>query len=41
MTYGIPLKNVETFALHETIAGPQDIFRKERIERLLGLDPVR
>jgi hypothetical protein len=36
VTYTIPLKKVETFALHGTVAGPQDILRKERIKRLLG-----
>jgi hypothetical protein len=38
MTYSVPLKKVETFALHGTVTGPQDILRKERIKRLLGLD---
>ena len=38
LTYSIPLKKVETFALHGTVAGPQDILRKDRIKRLLGLD---
>ena len=37
VTYSIPL----TFALHGTVAGPQDILRKERIRQLLGLDPAR
>lgn len=38
VTYTIPLKKVETFALHGTAAGPQDILRKERIKKLLRLD---
>ncbi len=38
VTYSVPLKKVETFALHGTVAGPQDILRKERIKKLLGLD---
>jgi hypothetical protein len=36
VTYSIPLKRVEAFALHGTVAGPQDILRKERIRELLG-----
>lgn len=28
VTYGVALKKVETFALHGTVAGPQDILRK-------------
>jgi hypothetical protein len=40
VTYSIPLKKVETFALHGTVAGPQDILRKERIKKLLRLDPT-
>lgn len=39
MIYSIPLKKIETFALpHGTVAGPQEILRKERIKKLLGLD---
>jgi hypothetical protein len=41
VTYSFPLKKVETFALHGTVTGPKDIVRKERIKKLLGLDPVR
>ena len=38
VAYNIPLKKVETFALHGTVTGPQDILRKERIRQLLGLE---
>jgi hypothetical protein len=37
LTYTIPLKKIEMFALHGTVAGPQDILRKKRIRQLLGL----
>ena len=39
VTHTVSLKKVETFAVHGTVAGPKDIVRKERIRRLLGLDP--
>jgi hypothetical protein len=38
VTYSISLKKVETFAVHDTVAGPQDILRKERIRQLLGFE---
>ena len=41
VTYSIPVKKVETFALHGSVAGPRDILPKERIRELLGLDPFR
>jgi hypothetical protein len=37
VTHSVPLKRVETFALHGTVTGPKDILRKERIRQLLGL----
>jgi hypothetical protein len=33
-----PAKEGREFALHGTVAGPQDILRKERIKKLLALD---
>jgi hypothetical protein len=41
ITHAIPLKRVETFALHGTVTGPNDILRKERIRQLLGLETMR
>lgn len=38
VTYSIPLKKFQAFALHRHAAGLKDILRKERIRQLLGLD---
>jgi hypothetical protein len=40
MTYTVAMKKVETFALHGTVAGLQEILRKERIRQLPRLDPT-
>jgi hypothetical protein len=37
VTHLIPLKKVETFALHGIAKDPKDILHKERIRELLGL----
>jgi hypothetical protein len=37
VTYSVSLDKVQSFALHGTAKGPQDILRKNRIKELLGL----
>jgi hypothetical protein len=38
ITHSVPLKRIETFALHGTVTGPRDILRKQRIRKLLGIE---
>lgn len=38
VTHRVPLKRIETFALHGTATGPRDLLRKQRIRKLLGIE---
>jgi hypothetical protein len=37
VTYSVSLDKVQSFALHGTAKGPEEILRKKRIRELLGL----